>query len=77
VTIEPPRTLDDLRSVSDLVTRAKAARAYVEQRQQAITTALTIRDAAIRELLKTHRPAEVARMCEVSVSTVKLARGRS
>lgn len=77
MTSEPPRTLDDLRSVKDPATRAIAARAYVDQRREAIATALDIRDAAIREVLKLNGPSKTARMCKVSLSTVKLARGRS
>lgn len=77
MTTEPPRTLEDLRSVADPATRVKAARAYADQRQQAIQSALGIRDAAIRELLKNHGVTEVARMCDVSASTVKSARGRT
>lgn len=42
-----------------------------------ITAALAIRDEAITDLLRTKGPAEVARLCGVSLSTVKLARGRS
>lgn len=76
MTVPPPRTLDDLRKVSDPAARTKAAKAYVDQRREAITQALVIRDTAIRELLKQYGPAEVARLCEVSLSTVKLARGR-
>lgn len=77
MTVEPPRTLADLLAVSDPVMRVKAARAYADQRQKAIAEALAIRDQAIRVLLNKHGPAEVARLCEVSLSTVKLARGRS
>lgn len=76
MTIEPPRTLDDLRRVKDPVARAKAARSYVDQRNAAITEALNIRDAAIREILLTVGPSQTARRCDVSLSTVKLARGR-
>jgi hypothetical protein len=76
MTDEPPRTLDDLRRVTDPVARAKAARSYVDQRNAAITEALKIRDAAIRELLRTEGPSSVARRCDVSLSTVKLAKGR-
>jgi hypothetical protein len=77
VTVEPPRNLDELRAVKAPADRAVAARAYVEQRQEAIRQALAVRDAAIRELLENSGPSEVARLCDVSLSTVKLARGRT
>ena len=77
MTVEPPRNLAELRAVKAPAARAAAARAYVEQRQQAIREALAVRDAAIRELLRDNGPAEVARLCGVSLSTVKLARGRA
>ncbi len=72
----PSRTLAELRAEKDAVTQAHAARLYVEQRQEDITEALRIRDRAIRALLKTHGASEVARLAGVSLSTVKLARGR-
>jgi hypothetical protein len=68
--------LEDLRSVKDPVVRAKAARVYIDQRQEAIRSALAIRDEAIREVLQVHGPSETARRCDVSLSTVKLARIR-
>ena len=76
MTTEPPRTLGDLRRISDPIARALAARAYVDQREVAISQALWIRDEAIRELCKHYGPSDVARRCKVSLSTVKLARGR-
>lgn len=76
MTINPPRNLEDLRSVKDPAARAKAARSYVDQRQEAIQSALAVRDAAIREVLQNHGPSETARLCDVSLSTVKLARVR-
>jgi len=78
VTNDPvaPANLNELRAVRDPAARARAARAYVKARQDAIATALGIRDDAIRALLQDHGPSEVARLCDVSLSTVKIARGR-
>jgi hypothetical protein len=74
VTDEPPRTLDDLRAIPDPALRARAARAYIEQRQQAIEYAVDIRNAALRELLAADNgPAAVVRMSGWSLSTVKTA----
>lgn len=71
MTDEPPRTLDDLRAVADPALRARAARAYIKQREKAIDEAILIRDAALRELLTNTGPAEVVRRTGWSLSTVK------
>lgn len=71
MTDESPRTLDDLRAVADPALRARAARAYIRQRETAIAEAIRIRDAAFRELLANMGPAEVVRRTEWSLSTVK------
>lgn len=68
-----PRNLDELRAVRDPAQRALAAAAYIEQREQAIAEARSVRDDAIRALLGEHGPTKTARMCGVSVSHVKLA----
>ena len=69
--------LDELRKVKDPAERARAARDYITAREAAITEARKIRAGAIADLLKDHGVTEVARLCDVSVSTVKLVRERS
>lgn len=72
--VSPP-TLAALRDIPDPADRAQASKAYVTQRIGAIREATDIRDAAIRELLDLgHGVTAVSRLCEVSTSTVKLAR---
>lgn len=70
-----PANIAALQAIKDPAERALAARDYIAARSAAIGQARTIRDASITELLKSHGPTEVARMCDVSVSTVKLIRG--
>jgi len=74
---EAPPTLAELRRVTDPAERAVAAGLYVEARQAAIREALGVRDAAIRELLPDLGATATARACKVSVSTVKLVRGKN
>lgn len=73
--MRPPANLDELTAIRDPRDRALAAAAYIDQREKAIAIARGIRDGAIRGLLiKGYGPTAVARMCEVSVSQVKLVR---
>ena len=69
-----PANIEELMAIKDPAKQAIAARDYIQVRENAIQHARNIRDVAINELLKTHGVAEVARMCDVSVSTVKLVR---
>lgn len=71
----PPPNLDALRLVPDPAERAKAAKAYVAEREAAISAARTIRDQAIATLIAqgTALPT-IAQACEVSVSHVKLVK---
>lgn len=69
-----PRTIDALADVEDLAERARAAGAYIAERQQAITRARQLRDDALRELIDKHGVTAAARMCEVSVSHAKQQR---
>lgn len=57
--------------------RIQAAGTYIGQREEAIQEARRIRDDDIRALIKAHGPAEAARRAGLSLSTVKLIRGRS
>lgn len=69
-----PRNLAEVRAVREPAARALAAKAYADARREAIREVLVIRDEAIRELLADHGPTEVARLCGVSLSHVKLVR---
>jgi len=72
-----PRNLAELRKIRDPIERALAAKAYVAERQDAIRQANTVRDDAIRALLKAgNGVTATARACGVSVSHVKLVKGR-
>ena len=74
--IETPKTLAELRAIPDPAERARAARLYIERTETAKRDALTVRDDAIRLLLESNGPTATARMCGVSVSTVKLVRNQ-
>lgn len=73
---EAPKTLAELKAIPDPAERARAARLYIERTETAKRDALTVRDDAIRLLLESTGPTATARMCEVSLSTVKLVRSR-
>jgi DNA invertase Pin-like site-specific DNA recombinase len=66
--------LDELRAIREPAARAVAAKAYIEQREQAIKEARQIRDDAVRAYSKTHSISETANMCGVSQATVKVIR---
>ncbi len=71
----PPRNIDALRAIIDAAEQARAAKSYVEQREEAITEAKAIRDLAIRSLLlEGHTSAAVAEMTGMSPSHVKAVR---
>ena len=69
-----PRNLDELRSVRDPAERALAAKAYIAQREDAITAARRIRDDAIRVYSEAHSISETAAACGVSPATVKVVK---
>jgi hypothetical protein len=71
-----PRTIDELKAVADPGARITAAALYIENGEAKIREARHIRDTAIRALAEAHGPAEAARLAGVSLSTVKLVRGR-
>lgn len=72
-----PKTLDELRAISDPGARARAVRGYVERAQQKIVEANALRREAIAAVIEREggsRPSAVAKECDVSVSTVKAVR---
>lgn len=73
---EAPKTLAALKAIPDPAERARAARLYIERADSAKRDAQAVRDDAIRTLLKTNGPTTTARLCDVSLSLVKLVRGR-
>lgn len=75
VTIQP-KTIDELRAVRDPEARVKAADAYIHNGTEKLKEARRLRDEAIRALVALHGPSEAARRAGVSLSTVKLIKGR-
>lgn len=72
-----PKTLADVTAIRDPAERARAAKLYIEERvEKARRDALAVRDEAIRLVLESNGPTATAKLCGVSVSTVKLVRGR-
>jgi DNA invertase Pin-like site-specific DNA recombinase len=71
---EAPKTLAELQAIPDPAERARAARLYIERADSAKRDAQAVRDDAIRLVLKSNGPTATARLCDVSVSTVKLVR---
>jgi hypothetical protein len=71
---ETPKTLAELQAIPDPAERARAARLYIERADSAKRDAQAVRDDAIRLVLKSNGPTATARLCDVSVSTVKLVR---
>lgn len=75
-----PRTLDELRAITDPAERARAVQGYVDRGTKAMREAAEIRRQAVAELLESNdrhdwnRPSVVAQACGVSVSTVKAVR---
>jgi HJR/Mrr/RecB family endonuclease len=73
---EAPRNLAELKAISDPAERARATKLYLDKRvEQARREAIAVRDEAIREVLKSNGPTATARLCDVSLSLVKLVRG--
>lgn len=71
---EAPKTLAELKAIPDPAERARAARLYIDRVDTAKRDALAVRDDAIRMVLGSNGPTAAARLCGVSVSTVKLVR---
>lgn len=73
--MNPPPNLEALRLIPNPAQRAKAAKAYVAERQAAIDAARKIRDQAIAVLIgQGAKPDEIAAACDVSVAHVKLVK---
>jgi len=70
-------TLDELRRITDPEKRIAATTAYIEYAEQKVREARLLRDDDIRALVKKHGPAEAARRSGMSLSTVKMIRGRA
>lgn len=67
--------LDEIERITDPASRSQALGGYITRAETAKSRAVRIRRQAIREVLADHGPAETARLCGVSVSLVKAARG--
>ncbi len=72
LTMTTPKTLDELKAITDPLHRAAGAVAYIDRLSRFRADAISIRDHALRET--TAGPTEAARIAGVSISTVKLAR---
>lgn len=77
MTLSSPANITELRALPSGVERIQAADAYIAARETAIREARTIRDGDVRALVAEHGPAEAARRAGLSLSTVKIIRGRS
>lgn len=64
-----------IEEIRDPVRRARAAGDFIAKADRQSKLAVELRRKAIREVLTEHGVAETARLCGVSVSTVKVARG--
>lgn len=72
----PPATLDAVRAIRDPVERIAAATAYIERAEAKAAEARRLRDADVRALAAELGPSEAARRAHLSLSTVKLIKGR-
>ena len=69
-------TLDELRRMKPGTDRIQAISDYIAQGEAKIADARRLRDTDVRTLAQEHGPAKAARMSGLSLSTVKLLRGR-
>lgn len=76
MTEDAPRNLAELKAIPDPAERARAALLYIDRADSRKRDALAVRDEAIRILLESNGPTATAKLCGVSVSTVKLVRSR-
>ena len=71
-----PVTLNEIRAIPDIEARIRAATAYIEHAEQMVADARKVRDDDVRTLIATHGPSEAARRSGLSLSTIKLLKGR-
>lgn len=72
----PPGSLDEVRAIRDIEDRILAATAYIKRAEAKAAEARKLRDADVRALVAKHGPSEAARMAHLSLSTVKVIKGR-
>lgn len=68
--------LDQLRKLKPGPERIRAIGEYISQGEEKIAEARRLRDDDVRTLVAKHGPAEAARQSRLSLSTVKLIKGR-
>lgn len=73
---DAPRTLEQLKAIEDPAERARAVKLYIARVEEFKREAQAVRTEAIRLVLESNGVTETAKLCDVSVSTVKLVRGR-
>jgi hypothetical protein len=71
---EAPRTLEQLKAIEDPAERARSVKLYIERVDKAKRDAQAVRTEAIRLVLKSNGVTATAKLCDVSVSLVKLVR---
>lgn len=69
-------TLEQLRKLRPGPERIRAISEYIALGEEKISDARKLRDEDVRTLIAEHGPAEAARMSGLSLSTVKLIKGR-
>lgn len=69
-----PKTLAELKAITDPAERSRAAKLYIGRVEQFKRDAEAVRRDAIRAVLESNGVTATAELCGVSVSLVKLAR---
>jgi hypothetical protein len=72
----PAGSLDAVKSIRDREARIRAATEYIERAEAKAAEARHIRDTDVRALIEAHGPSEAARRSGLSLSTVRLIKGR-
>lgn len=72
----PPGSLDQVKSIRDREARIRAATEYIDHALAKATEARQVRDADVRALIEKYGPSEAARRSGLSLSTVRLIKGR-
>jgi hypothetical protein len=71
-----PMDLDQVRNLPLREERIRAANAYIEQLETQVDEARHYRDREVRALIRQFGPSEAARRSDLSLSTIKLIKGR-
>ncbi|MGE4164236.1 MAG: hypothetical protein AB7G23_21140 [Vicinamibacterales bacterium] len=71
-----PVTLVEIRAIPNIEARIRAATLYIDHAEQQAADARKVRDDDVRTLIATYGPSEAARRSGLSLSTIKLIKGR-